>query len=55
MRVTAYAALAATLPTRAARAALFEAAARDADGYVAGHARLRLAQMERASTISIVE
>ena len=47
MRVTALAAIASTLPERDARAALFERATADADRYVAGHARLRLAQIGR--------
>jgi hypothetical protein len=48
MRASAYAAIAATVPTRAARAAVFTAAAGDADAYVAGHARLALARIEQA-------
>ena len=46
MRATAYAALASALPHPGARTALFLAAAGDADAYVAGHARLRLARIE---------
>lgn len=55
MRATAYAAIASALPDRADRAALFTAAADDTDPYVAGHARLRLAQIDRSGTQSITE
>ncbi|WP_267387860.1 transposase [Sphingomonas sp. GC_Shp_3] len=55
MRATAYAALASALPDRDARAALLATAAGDADRYVAGHARLRLARIEQAANQSITE
>jgi hypothetical protein len=48
MRATAYAALASALPTREARAAMFETATGDRDPYVAGHARLRIARIAQA-------